>query len=288
MPLQGNLRDFSTTQLLNLINLSGRTGMLKIYEGLPTGERDAMQNEKLAPGKELARVAFRTGKLVYANLTDQAGDLIAVLNKTGKLNDQQATILRERAKFNSDKALAARLIGANYVNKNDIVASIQQFITDIVFNLMTWNREPFRFDDNEQPGDERILVPVDLQNIIVEGSRRKIEIDEITQIIDNLDMCLKFPEDPKKKFEGVQLSVEEWRVVSFVNPKNTIRAIAKANNMSDMEIRRVVYGLHQAGLVELVRPQSERVVNTRSNRPKPQPQVQRAVVNRLIDKLKSI
>jgi hypothetical protein len=288
MPLQGNLRDFSTTQLLNLINLSGRTGMLKIYEGLPTGERDAMQNEKLAPGKELARVAFRTGKLVYANLTDQAGDLIAVLNKTGKLNDQQAQILRERAKFNSDKALAARLIGANYVSKNDIVASIQQFVTDIVFNLMTWNREPFRFDDNEQPGDERILVPVDLQNIIVEGSRRKIEIDEITQIIDNLDMCLKFPEDPKKKFEGVQLSVEEWRVVSFVNPKNTIRAIAKANNMSDMEIRRVVYGLHQAGLVELVRPQSERIVNTRTNRPKAQPQVQRAVVNRLIDKLKSI
>jgi hypothetical protein len=290
MPLQGNLRDFSTTQLLNLINLSGRTGMLKIYEGLPTGERDAMQNEKLAPGKELARIAFRTGKLVYASLSGQAGDLIAVLNKTGKLNDQQAQILRERAKFNSDKALAARLIGANYVNKNDIVASIQQFITDIVFNLMTWNREPFRFDDNEQPGDERILVPVDLQNIIVEGSRRKIEIDEITQIIDNLDMCLKFPEDPKKKFEGVQLSVEEWRVVSFVNPKNTIRAIAKANNMSDMEIRRVVYGLHQAGLVELVRPQSERMVgtNSRANRAKAQPQVQRAVVNRLIDKLKSI
>ncbi len=287
MPLQGNLRDFSTTQLLNLINLSGRTGMLKIYEGLPTGERDAMQNEKLAPGKELARVAFRTGKLVYAGLNDQAGDLIAVLNKAGKLNDQQAQMLRERAKFNSDKALAVRLIGANYVSKNDIVASIQQFITDIVFNLMSWNREPFRFDDNEQPGEEIILVPVDLQNIIVEGSRRKIEIDEITQVIDNLDMCLKFPEDPKKKFEGVQLSVEEWRVVSFVNPKNTIRAIAKANNMSEMEIRRVVYGLHQAGLVELVRPQSERIVNSRT-KPKAQPQVQRAVVNRLIDKLKSI
>ncbi len=287
MPLQGNLRDFSTTQLLNLINLSGRTGMLKIYEGLPTGERDAMQNEKLAPGRELARVAFRTGKLVYAGLNDQAGDLIAVLNKAGKLNDQQAQMLRERAKFNSDKALAVRLIGANYVSKNDIVASIQQFITDIVFNLMSWNREPFRFDDQEQPGDEVILVPVDLQNIIVEGSRRKIEIDEITQVIDNLDMCLKFPEDPKKKFEGVQLSVEEWRVVSFVNPKNTIRAIAKANNMSDMEIRRVVYGLHQAGLVELVRPQSERIVSSR-NKPKAPPQVQRAVVNRLIDKLKSI
>jgi transcription initiation factor IIE alpha subunit len=86
--------------------------------------------------------------------------------------------------------------------------------------------------------------------------------------------------------------VEEWRVVSFVNPKNTIRQIAKANNMSDMEIRRVVYGLHQAGLVELVRPQldAKAAANSRmaKAKAKQQPQVQKAVVNRLIDKLKSI
>ncbi|MBC8097882.1 MAG: DUF4388 domain-containing protein, partial [Armatimonadetes bacterium] len=211
MPLQGNLRDFSTTQLLNLINLSGRSGMLKIYEGIPTGEKDAMQQEKLAPGKELARVAFRAGKLVYAAVGGQLGDLIAVLNKTGKLTDQQASVIRERAKNTTDKSLAVRLIGANYVTKNDIVASVQQYITDIVYNLMSWNKEPFRFEDNEQPSDDFILVPIDLQNIIIEGTRRKTEVDEIQRIIDNLEMCLKFPENPKEKFEGVQLSVEEWR-----------------------------------------------------------------------------
>jgi hypothetical protein len=293
MPLQGNLRDFSTTQLLNLINLSGRTGTLKIYEGIPTGEKDAMQNVKLSAGKELARVVFRTGKLVYASLGGQLGDLIAVLNKTGKLTDQQAQVIRERAKNTTDKALAVRLIGANYVTKNDIVTSIQQYILDIVYNLMSWNAHPFRFDDNEQPAEDFILVPIDLENVIIEGSRRMREIDEIAKQIDNLDMCLKFPEDPKKKFEGIHLSVEEWRVVSFVNPKNSIRAIARANNMSDMEIRRVVYGLHQAGLVELVRPQGDPKAAAAGNRragskAKPQPQVQKAVVNRLIDKLKSI
>jgi hypothetical protein len=293
MPLQGNLRDFSTTQLLNLINLSGRTGTLKIYEGIPTGEKDAMQNEKMAPGKELARIAFRTGKLVYASLSGQLGDLVAVLNKAGKLTDQQANVIRERAKNTSDKALAVRLIGANYVTKNDIVNSIQQYILDIVYNLMSWNKQPFRFDDNEQPTDEAILVPIDLENVIMEGARRMREMDEITKHIDNLDMCLKFPENPKEKFEGIHLSVEEWRVVSFVNPKNTIRQIAKANNMSDMEIRRVVYGLNQAGLVELVRPQSDPRAaaasgSRRAAKGKPQPQVQKAVVNRLIDKLKSI
>lgn len=50
------------------------------------------------------------------------------------------------------------------------------------------------------------------------------------------------------------MSVEEWRVVSFINGKNTIRQIARACNMTEMGIRQIVYGLLSAGLVELVKP----------------------------------
>lgn len=296
MPLQGNLRDFSTTQILNLINLSGRTGVLKIFEGIATGENDAMGNPKMAPGDQRAEIAFRSGKLIHAELEGQLNDLVAVLNKAGKLTDGQAQVIRQRAKNTTDKALAMRLIGANYVTKNDIVASIQQYILDIVYNLMSWNREPFRFDDGFQAPEDRIIVPIDLENVIIEGTRRMQEMDEITKHIENLDMCLKFPENPKEKFDGIHLSVEEWRVVSFVNPKNSIRQIAKQNNMSEIEIRKIVYGLEQAGLVEIVRPPADATkANSRASgsrraaaAKRQQPQVQKDVVNRLIDKLRSI
>lgn len=292
MAIQGNLRDFSTTQLLNLINLSGRTGVLRIFEGVPTGERDANGNEKLQPGKERAQVLFKSGKLVYASSAGQLSDLIAVLNKGGKLNENQAKVLRERAKGTGDKALAMRLIGANYVNRNDIVTCVQQYILDIVYNVMIWNREPFRFEENVNvDAADRILVPIDLQNVIIEGARRLKEVDEISKHIDNLDLCLRFPENPKEKYAGVHLSVEEWRVVQFVNPKNTIRQIAKANNMSETEIRRIVYGLEQAGLVEIMRPTAApkaAMTPRQEQRKAAQQPVQRQVVNRLIDKLKSL
>jgi hypothetical protein len=113
MPLQGNIRDFSTTQLLNLVNLSRRTGMLTIFEGVPTGKEDAMKNPLMAPGAERARVAFHQGKLVFAALSGQDTGLVALLNKAGKLTDDQARLLRERAKNTRDKDLAVRLIGAN-------------------------------------------------------------------------------------------------------------------------------------------------------------------------------
>lgn len=290
MPLQGNLRDFSTTQLLNLINLAGKTGTLSIFEGVKTGEKDAIGGDKMTAGKERARVSFKAGKLIAAMLGGQDGNLVSVLNKAGKLNDEQARIIRERAKNTSDKALALLLINANYVTQRDVVSSIQQHTLDVVYNLLSWVEGPFRFEDNALPSSDRILVPIDLENVIIEGARRMKEIEQLNSHLPNLDMALKFPENPREKFKGIHLSVEEWRVVSFVNPKNTIRQIAKANNMTEMEIRRIVFGLEQAGLVELVRPPSaDGAAPGGVKRPAPRaPQVQRTVVTKLIDRIRNI
>ena len=295
MPLQGNLRDFSTTQLLNLINLAGKTGTLTIFEGIRTGEKDAVGNDKMMPGKERARVSFKVGKLISAVLGGQDGNLVSVLNKAGKLTDEQARIIRERARNTTDKAIALLLINANYVTQRDVVSSIQQHTLDDVYNLLTWAEGPFRFEDNTLPGNDRILVPIDLENVIIEGARRIKEIEQLTAHLPNLDMALKFPENPREKFKGIHLSVEEWRVVSFVNPKNTIRQIAKANNMSEIEIRRIVYGLEQAGLVEVVRPltaDGTPAVQQQAKTPtRPQtraPQVQKTVVTRLIERIRSL
>jgi hypothetical protein len=301
MPLQGNLRDFSTTQLLNLINLAGKTGTLMIFEGIKTNEKDAIGNFKQTAGGERARVAFKTGKLISAQLGAQDGNLVSVLNKAGKLTDDQARIIRDRARNHTDKALALLLINANYVNQKDIVNSIQQHTLDVVYNLLTWSEGPFRFEDNVLPSSDRILVPIDLENVIIEGARRIKEIEQLNAHLPNLDMSLKFAADAREKFKGIHLSVKEWNVVRYVDPRNSIRQIAKANNMSEVEIRRIVYGLEQAGLVELIRPATAALPNAAGNKPgasggtgtlQPQqvkaPQVQETVVRKLIDRIRNI
>ena len=130
--------------------------------------------------------------------------------------------------------------------------------------------------------------------MIIEGTRRAQEIKPLEEELPNLDMALKFPEAPGEKFRGIHLSVDEWRVVSYINPKNSIRQIAKACNMTDTEIRRIVYGLLQAGLVQLVRPpgmqapapQGPTVVARRPTPIAPPTTVKRSVVERLIARIK--
>lgn len=297
MPLKGNLADFSATQILNLINLARKTGVLHIFAPVTTNETitDGAGNKrpKVIPGEERATISFREGRLLLASLGPSDGNLANVLHKAGKLNAEQARIIRERGAKYSDKALALMLINANYVTQADIVRSIQQYTLEIVYDVMTWRAEPFLFEENIEPPPDRITVPLDLKNVIIEGTRRAQKIDpEIYEELPNLDMALRFPEAPGDKFRGIHLSVEEWRVVAFINPKNTIRQIAKACNMTETEIRRVVYGLLQAGMVELVKPPTSKPAPVRSGTAtrrapvQPSMTVKRSVVERLIAKIK--
>ena len=279
MALKGNLRDFSTIQLLNLINLAKKTGTLVIE----------------APGQG-ARMSFHTGKLIYAQMGAEDGNLTTILRRAGKINDEQAKALRARATTASDKELGLLLINAGYVSQSDILTSIRNYMLELVLRLGTWVEGMFSFEPTQLPGSDKITLPIDLENVIMEMTRQSREWELLAEELPNLDMALKFADRPTANIKKMNLKVDEWRIIPYISPKNSMRAIAKANKMSDLDIRRIVYGLLQAGLVEVVRP---------DNMPKPAPPVaagqrrppapappdktaQVSVVNKLIARIRAL
>jgi hypothetical protein len=279
MALKGNLRDFSTTQLLNLINLARKTGTLTIQSN-----------------GEVARMSFREGKLIYAHKgEDDQNHLAAVLQSSGKLSEEQARIIQTRAQGKSDKQLGHLLIQAGYVTQSDIIQSVRQYVLDVVYRLFTWAEGLFRFDANQLPSSGQITIPIDLESVIMEGSRRLKEWEILQEELPDLDVSLRFTDRPDARLRNINLTVEEWRVVSFVNPRNTIRQIARANNLSDFEIRRIVYGMLQAGLVEVVQPRKRAPAPSvrqgrggRQTVEQQSPAVKRSVVVRLIERIRGL
>jgi hypothetical protein len=64
--------------------------------------------------------------------------------------------------------------------------------------------------------------------------------------------------------------------------------IARTVKMNDLEIRRVVYGLLQAGLVEIIRPGGAAPATPSKSFPTPNKDEQKSLVNRLISRIRSI
>ena len=133
----------------------------------------------------------------------------------------------------------------------------------------------------------------------MEGSRRLKEWERLKDELPDLDISLRFAERPSTPLRDVNLSVEEWRVISFVSPNNTIRQIAHFNNVSELQIRKIVYSLLQAGLVEVIRPSRPTAspsgargdASSASQAPPSKvqrPAVKRGIIQRLISRIREL
>lgn len=273
MALQGNLRDFSTTQLLNLVNLARKTGSMTIEA----------ENDK-------ASLFFRDGKLIHASTNKREGRLADMLIFSGKLGEEQLQRLSNSQNL-SDKALGINLIKSGTLKQQDIVQSVKQFMLDIVFSLFSWKEGQFDFRQDVHPAADKITIPLNLDNVILEGNR---QLQENERLLDELpDLTVIALQITDKPLKDVKLTPDDWRVISQIHPRHTVEQIAQANAMDEIQVRKVVYGMLQAGLVELIKPegfQPKQTFQARSNKQQPLESagMKRSVVERLITRIKRI
>ncbi len=282
MALKGRLEDFGITQLLNLINLARKTGTLYL-EG-------AQKNSYLC---------FREGKLIYAALEGVDDSLPVILQRANVFTAEQVRMIQTNMAGRTDRDVAQVLITSGRLQQQVVVKSVRDAILDLVYQIFSWHEGQFRFEPSKLPVQGKITTSIALENVIMEGSRRVKEWERLQDELPDLDIPLKFAERPTTPLRDVNLSVEEWRVISFVSPSNTIRQIAQFNNMSELQIRKIVYSLLQAGLVEIIRPPRPTTTPTGGRQvpegmPQPtaaqmqRPAVKRGIVQKLISRIREL
>jgi hypothetical protein len=275
MALKGNLRDFSTTQLLNLVNLARKTGMLTV------------------DGPVNAVLHFKDGRLIRASTNASEGHLVAMLLKTGKLTQDQAQSVNSDPASAPDRVIGKYLMESRLVSRDDIIQGVKDFMLGIVYDLFSWTEGEFYFEQDALPTNDRITLPLNLDNVILEGSRRIQEYDRLRDELPDLTtIALKITDKPLR---DVKLNQDDWRVISHIHPRNSVKQIAQNNNMDEVQIRKIVYGMLQAGLVELIRPDGLEDRKPKAVRGRPgraavgqSPAEKRSVVTKLIERIKRI
>ncbi|MBU1879630.1 MAG: DUF4388 domain-containing protein, partial [Chloroflexi bacterium] len=267
--------------LLNLVNLARKTGCLTI-----SGSDGA------------ANLFFNEGKLVQSSLDSRPEGLGETLLRSGKLTEEQYRALSGQPGANTDKGLGLLAVNRRYITQEEIMRQVRGNILEIIYLLFTWEDGSFRFEPTIAPPDGAITVSMSLEGIIMEGSRRIQEWERLQDEIPDLDAFVRFTDHPDAKMRNINLTVEEWKVISFINPRNNIRRIAKYNAMNEFQIRKIIYGLLSAGLVEIITPQPSMVAvsprqstteqtRTDSRQVTAQPP-KRGLILRLIDRVRGL
>ncbi|MFH1336087.1 MAG: DUF4388 domain-containing protein [Candidatus Zixiibacteriota bacterium] len=231
--LTGNLSTVSLSDLLQLISVSGKTGMLVI-------SRESQKRE----------IYFKKGDIIYATSMgsedELLGNLLLSQRKILKPDLEKALSLQKL----TNKRLGDILYEMRTLTRDEVIECLQVQIEEIIYSLFGWNSGEFVFYDGKLPHSEQITTQLGTMNVIMEGSRR---IDEWTQIKET------FPSDsielwvirnPKIKSTLVKISVDELQLLPLISGNRTISELLSVSPLREFHTYKALYNLYNSGWVE--------------------------------------
>ena len=237
MPLVGNLRDFALHDFLYLVDRGLKTG------GLLLRSRE-----------DAAALYFDQGKLISVvrpRRHERLGQLLVRLGKITPAQLQQALSAQEST---NTRPIGKILVEEGLITAVELQSSVQAVIEETVYDLFTWREGEFEFKAAMQPAPDEIQtpVPIDVENLIMEGVRRVDEAARIRERIPNNDMIVRLTDRASDPKTDANLSAAEWKVFARVDNRTSINAIAEKSNSSPFEVSSRVFALLVSGLVEVL------------------------------------
>jgi hypothetical protein len=237
MALKGNLSDFSLPDVFSLIQLSKKTGVLRIA-------REGCEGS----------IWFRDGEVFFAT-SDWRRELLGQrLVSEGKItpNALERALATRKAEPVDGRRLGTILVDEGYLVPSTLETFVQEQIQDTIFDLMRWDDGAFHFEPlTEIPSDEDIGLSVSVENIVMEGSRRLDEWNRIRRKIPSMDMVFRMSTAPGQGTFEISLKPAEWKLLLALDGARSVAELAEETRRTDFEVARALYGLHSAGLLEL-------------------------------------
>jgi hypothetical protein len=145
-----------------------------------------------------------------------------------------------------------QLVSGNYVTRDDITESLQQNTLELMQEIINWDDHVCRFHDGLPDFSEMVIEPIDIERIIKDAARFSHVQSRLVQLIPDLGVGLDFPKDAPQNLREVTLTRDEWAVIGFAKPHNSLADIAEACNLTPIAIRRIVARLTELGVLQIV------------------------------------
>jgi hypothetical protein len=252
MAIEGPLRELGIHDVFQLLDLSRKTGVLRVSSELRDDE---------------GVVYFDAGRVFHAHVRSKAIPLELILLNSGKITkDDLETARSERTNGSADKEIVDLLMKRGAVTAKEIERQLRMQIEGVVFELMSWREGFFSFEERAasdlvQSREPRIRVST--ESLLMEGARR---IDEWSRIADKVPSLAVVPVLAPVRDDGqasqLDLLPPEWEVLSMIDGARDLRAIAGSLGRAEFDIARVVYGLVTTGVVEVRTPDRTAVPET--------------------------
>jgi hypothetical protein len=261
MALQGDIKDFTVVDILQLLYQQQKSGILSITE---------KENE--------AEVIFDRGMIVTASLkrkseSQNLGEMLVKANLISR-SHLEAALTNQRETL---KKLGDILIESGYISIGDLRHFLKLQTHETIFKLLSWKRGNYNFNQRLITYDKKAIDPINTEHFLMDSLRMIDELPELKTKVYSYNLVFeKMPgadeeigfwkvEDSdgpvgepsifadEKSDSGGQkvLTVEDRKVFDLVNGTRTVKDIINIGRLGEFETIKALVSLMEKQLVDI-------------------------------------
>jgi hypothetical protein len=238
MAIEGPLRELGIHDVFQLLDLSRKTGSLRVTSAL----RD---NEGV--------VYFEAGRVVSATIRTNPHPLGAMLVRAGKISQGDLDRARAAQANRTDgKRLGELLVEAGCLTWRELERQVRLQIETVVFELMSWQEGFFSFV--EGPASDaavEAVARISTESLLMEGARRIDEWARIAHKIPHLAVVPILAPIDEDHPSLLDLLPNEWEMLAMIDGQSDLRGIANRLGRSEFDVAKIAYGLLSTGVIQV-------------------------------------
>jgi hypothetical protein len=235
MELEGSLKAFSLPEVLQFLNMGKMTGVLTIQKEDTT-----------------VSLVIKKGKIIDATMAGRIRPLGQLLIDRGLLKRSDLEeVLGQQQTIDTDKRVGQILVDRHIVSMDQLRDALRLQIEEDVWDLFSWDQGYFKFEYSTDQTLADALVEIDIEPILIEGSRRLDEWHKIIKNIPSDDVVPAIRPLVDTAHTDMALSDQEWTVLSLVNGYYNVGAICNRSGFGRFETYRILNACLLAGIVSI-------------------------------------
>ena len=157
--LEGSLKVFEPSAVLQLLNLAESTGELE-----------------LSVWNNSATIFFERGHVTFASIANRPVKLGEYLVKEGLL--KQKDLDKALKQKNRKKKVGDVLVESGAIEQDVLRPAVEEQIKEVIYEVVRWDDGRFRFVDGKMPDNQDVFIDIPLDHLMLEGLKRLDEEKE--------------------------------------------------------------------------------------------------------------
>jgi hypothetical protein len=238
MSFTGNLKTVSLPDIFQLIFSTKKTGVLYVVRG-----------------DEKKEIFFRSGFTIYATSSSERDLFGNILLKQGRISKQELDkVLKEKKE---GKKIGATLVERGLFTRDEILDCLRMQIEEIIYGLFGWKDGDFKFVEGKTPPPETIQTELNPMNIIMEGTRRIDEWEELKKILPPDNAIIELEKNPVLKTEQIRLTRNEILVMAQIGSGKKMISLIKESSLDQFLTSKALANILQVGLIKVGKEEIE-------------------------------